>query len=110
MSKKEEFKNFVRANPTLLKHVQAGSMDWQKFYEIYDMYGTNNEVWKEYLMTPQKEQSVDLANFFRGIDLDSIQNSVTSIQRVIGLIQDMSTNKTQINEYKPRPIYKHFED
>ena len=111
MSNKEEFKQFVRENPSLLKHVQNGKMDWQKFYEMYDMYGTDSNVWKEYLTTPAtRETNFDFMNFLKGIDLDSIQNGVSSLQRVVGLLQDMGTNKTQNNEYKPRPIYKHFED
>ena len=36
---KEEFKGFVKENPSLLKYVQNGSKSWQDFYEIYDIYG-----------------------------------------------------------------------
>ncbi len=108
MSKKEEFKQFVRKNPTLLKHVQSGKMNWQKFYEMYDLYGDNNDVWKEYLVPATA--SFDFMEFLKGIDLDSIQNGVNSIQRVVGLLQDMGNNKTTPTEHKPRPIYKHFED
>ena len=111
MSKKEEFKNFVRQHPVLLKHVQSGSMTWQKFFEIYDMYGEDNTAWHDYLATPAvPKENFDLNNFFKSLDLDSIQNGVSSLQRVVGLLQDMSTNKAPTNEYKPRPIYKHFED
>ena len=40
--KQEEFKNFVRTKPELIKYVQNGKMTWQKFYELYDLYGTDN--------------------------------------------------------------------
>ena len=111
MSKKEEFKNFVRQHPVLLKHVQNGEMTWQKFFEIYDMYGEDNSAWQNYLTAPvSTKESFDFSNFFKGLDLDSIQNGVSSLQRVVGLLQDMSSNKTPTSEYKPRPIYKHFED
>ena len=48
----------------------------------------------------------------KNIDLDSIQSGVNSFQRVLGLLgeltsKDQSAPKT---EYKPRPLYKHFED
>ena len=39
--KKEEFKQFVRQNPGLIKYVKSGEMSWQKYYEIYDLYGEN---------------------------------------------------------------------
>ena len=111
MSNKEEFKQFVRENPVLLKHVKSGKMDWQQFYEMYDMYGTDSNVWKEYLTSPVvAKETFDFMNIFKGLDLDSIQNGVSSLQRVVGLLQDMGTNKTPNKEYKPRPIYKHFED
>ena len=44
---KSEFKEFVKNNPRLLTYVNKNEMSWQKFYEMYDMYGSDNEVWKE---------------------------------------------------------------
>ena len=45
---KEEFKNFVRKKPELIKYVNNGSMTWQKFYETYSLYGKENDVWNKY--------------------------------------------------------------
>ena len=87
MNKKDEFKNFVKKNPSLIKHVKDGSMSWQKYYEIYDMYGEDENAWK-----------------------DSIQNGVQSVQRVLSVLGDFGTKETKKEEYKPRPMYKHFED
>ena len=50
---------------------------------------------------------------FKNLDVESIQNGINSVQRVLGLIQEMgSKNKDEVgeSEYKPRPLYKHFED
>ena len=114
MNTKEKFKDFVKGNPVLLKYVQSGKMTWQKFYEIYDMYGENNEAWKDYLKTDVTEktlESFDLVSFIKNLDLDGIQNGVSSIQRVLSLLQDMSQSKTTSSQtYRPRPIYKHFDD
>jgi len=51
-------------------------------------------------------------SFFKALDLDSIQNGISSIQRVLGVFEDLGgKNSGNINdEYKPRPLYKHFED
>ena len=50
-------------------------------------------------------------SFIKSIDVDSVQDGIQSIQRVLGVVQDL-TNKDSVvsDEYKPRPLYKHFED
>ena len=127
MANIEEFKNFVKKNPKLIKYTKKGEMTWQKFYEIYDLYGEDTEAWKPYLSSFEEQASVastaataaslasfsDLMGFLKNVDLDSIQNGVSSIQRVLSVVQDL-TNKENTTEkkteYKPRPLYKHFED
>ena len=120
MSKIDDFKNFVKDNPGLIKYVKNNEMTWQKFYEIYDIYGNENDVWKDFLdVEPirienkdveKNNSSIDFMSWIKGIDLESVREGVNSIQRVIGVLQDFNTNKTSSEEYKPRPIYKHFED
>ena len=48
MSKKEEFKVFVKDHPELINYIKSGDMTWQNFFEIYSIYGTNSEVWNKY--------------------------------------------------------------
>lgn len=116
MTKKEEFKEFVKNNPKLVKHVKDGNSTWQSFYEIYDLYGDDKEAWKEYLpiatATTATLGITDFMNWFKNLDLDTIQNGVNSLQRVLGVVQDLGTKDTSkpTDEYKPRPMYKHFED
>jgi len=118
MANKEEFKNFVRKNPTLVNYVNNNEMTWQKFYEMYDMYGEANDVWKNYTDDVRAAQNgagvlgaADLMKWFKNIDLDSVQNGVTSLQKMVGMIQEFGTkNNTKKEEYKPRPLYKHFDD
>ena len=47
--KKEEFKEFVKKNPKLISYVKSNEMSWQKFYELYDLYGEDENIWKDYL-------------------------------------------------------------
>lgn len=120
MGKKEEFKLFVKENPRLLKHVKNGEMTWQKFYEIYDMYGQDEEVWKEYLTvgavasaTPGAFSFNDMMHWLKNINFDSVQAGIGNLQRVIGMVQDLTNKDTKEElkeEYKPRPLYKHFDD
>lgn len=102
---KEEFKEFVRSNPSLIKYVRNNEMTWQKFYEMFNLYGSDSEVWNEYL----GKSSSDIVKWFKNIDLDNLKEGISNIERVIGVVKDI-TKKEEINEYKPRPMYKHFED
>lgn len=110
---KEEFKKFVKEHPQLLKYVKDNSMTWQKFYEMYDMYGNSDAVWEPYL---KKEvvaatATAGVLDWLKNINLDSVQEGINSVQRVLGMFKDMGgkTSETK-EEYKPRPMYKHFED
>ena len=106
--KKEEFKEFVKKNPILLKYVKDGSMTWQKFYEMFDMYGDDSSAWKDYLSSDvsniaNSSATLGLFDFIKNLDFDSIQ-------RVLSLLQDMSNKNTNNTTYTTRPLYKHFED
>lgn len=117
MNKKEEFKNFVKKNPSLIKHIKTGEMSWQKYYEIYDLYGEDQNAWKDYI---KKENEIDtiagvgaatgFLSWLKTLDLDSIQNGVQSVQRVLSVLGDFGAKEEKKEEYKPRPMYKHFED
>ncbi len=116
MAKIDDFKSFVKNNPRLINHVKSGSMTWQKFYEMYDLYGESNDVWKDYIAAgttaAAAASSSGFLDFFKNIDLDGVQNGVNSIQRVIGVLQEISSKDTKevAKDYKPRPVYKSFDD
>ena len=126
--KKDEFKEFVKKNPKLISYVKNNEMTWQKFYEMYDLYGEDEKVWKDYInITDTKIESSskiaqagiagltlsEVVNFIKNVDLDSLQEGIGNVQRVLGVVQDFSkkdTKQEEKNTYKPRPLYKHFED
>ncbi len=118
---KETFKEFVRKNPKLIKYVNNNQMTWQKFYEMYDMYGEDNSIWNDYLKDDKEIKDVskiaqtigfaDFINWLKTVNLDGLQEGIGNIQRVLGIFQDFTKkDSTPKEEYKPRPIYKHFED
>ena len=114
---KMEFKEFVKKNPNLYRYVKNEEMTWQKFYELFDLYGSDNEIWNQYIKSENKvvetAATFDLLNWLKKINLDEIQDGLNSVGRVVSVLQDLGTNKENNNTnstYKPRPLYKHFDD
>ena len=124
--KKEEFKEFVRKNPKLITYVKNNEMTWQKFYEMYDLYGDINDVWNDYISTKEEVKEEikkttkagiagltlsEVVNWIKNVDLDNLQEGIGNVQRVLGVMQDFTKKDTVEKQvYKPRPLYKHFED
>lgn len=112
MNKIDEFKLFVKKNPHFAIYIKNGSMTWQKFYELYDMYGEDSKIWDEYKEEDKKTTSLsDIINLAKNIDIDKLQTGVDSLSKAMGLFSDLFSNKSNTrNNYKPRAIYKRFDD
>ena len=125
--KKDDFKEFVKKHPNLITYVKNNEMTWQKFYEMYDLYGEDESIWKDYIGLKEENKInnttekvalggltlTEFINFIKKVDLDSLQEGISNVQRVLGVVQDFSKkyNKSeQTSTYKPRPLYRHFED
>lgn len=109
MSTKDSFKEFVKKNPSLSNYVNNGSMTWQKFYEMFDLYGENSSVWDKYLST--STSSFELINWLKNIDVDTVQENINSVRRVLSVLQDLGKSEDmEVSSYQPRPLYRHFED
>lgn len=119
--KQEEFKNFVRTKPELIKFVQNGEMTWQKFYELYDLYGTDENVWNKYILDDRNEVENSISkitNMVKNVDVDSIKSHINTAQKAIDFVTDL-TKKNGVNNphqnlakgpVSPRPLNKFFED
>ncbi len=118
MDKKEEFKKFVKTKPELIDFIKNGDMSWQKFYELYDLYGDDRNVWNKY-NNIKKESNINFGkinDIIKGVNMDSIQEHIGTAQKALGLVQEL-TNKGASNISKvtkgpqsPRPINKFFGD
>ena len=124
MSKKDLFKAFVRSNPNLVNYVSSGEYTWQKFYEMYDIYGENSNIWDKFKEVGDVQNIIDkvtpkttvgdtslkdLFNMIKKIDLDSVKKGTEGLQKAITLFQDIAKPSTS-STYQARPLYQHFED
>ena len=123
MTKIDNFKLFVKNNPNLITYVKNNTMSWQKFYELYDLYGEDNNVWNEYLnkdttvnttKTESKKSNKfsDILDMAKNLDTNKLQDGISSVQKAIGLIGDIlvQDKKPDASTYNPRPIYRRFDD
>lgn len=124
MTKIDDFKLFVKNNPHLITYVRNNAMSWQKFYELYDLYGEDNSIWNEYLNnknttdTTKEQESKksskfsDILDMAKNLDTNKLQDGISSVQKAIGLIGDMlvKDKKPDASTYNPRPIYRRFDD
>ncbi len=119
MSKKEDFKEFVKTKPELISYIKDGQMTWQKFYEIYDLYGDDESAWSDYSRsnnTNIKSSVNTITDMVKKIDVESIQKHINTAQKALGIVQEL-TNKpasaaTNLSKgpLNPRPLNKFFED
>lgn len=113
---KELFKSFVKLHPELADAVMSDKTTWQKLYELFDMYGENSSVWDKYItksisLTKSDTSFSELISMIKKVDLESVQKGVNSLQKTIGLLQDIGIGTvTKEKTYEPRPLYRHFED
>ena len=116
MTNKENFKKFVSSKPSLATYVENGSMTWQKFYEMYDLYGENSEVWDKYLNKNRESNNAfpKINDLIKNVDLNSIKEHISTAQKALDFVQELtskdSVNKVAKTVVSPRPINKFFED
>ena len=123
---KIEFKEFVKRNNNLISVVEKGETTWQKLYELYDLYGENNSIWDKYLSNNVNNSSnnninfsnisssvKEIMNFFKGIDLNTVQKGLNGLDKAIEAFKDILPDKTKVPTdipYEPRPNFKFYED
>lgn len=122
MATKDEFKNFAKTHPELVHYIKNGESTWQKFFEIYDIYGEDENAWQDYFKKTDtsSSSSYNFKSFtdkLKNIDLSAIQEHIGTAQKALGIVQELTTKGTgaavgaeAAEIVNPRPINKIFED
>ena len=112
---KEDFKNFVNNHKELITYVNQDKMTWQKFYDIYTLYGENSDVWDEYFRKEDNNKSnislKDIIDSLKKLDADEVQKNINSLNKILSLVSTLISKDNNVQEeYEPMPLYKKFED
>ena len=102
MSKKEEFKKFISNHIEIAEYVKDNKISWQSLYELYDLYGEKEEIWNKYINNHKESINIKgLLNTLKSINLDSLEENISSIQKAIGLLEVFTKKEVQ-EDIKPK--------
>ena len=116
MAKKDDFKTFVSKKPELVDYIENGQMSWQKFYELYDIYGEDSSVWDKYHRKSVNESSDGVSKInelFKNVDINSIKEHINTAQKALDFVQELTGKAPSVSAktpITPRPLNKFFED
>ena len=125
MTKKEEFKDFVKLNPEFAYSVKNGKTTWQELYQIYDLYGKESNLFDQYRKTKVTDSIVnnlgvkDIVNSLKNINIDVLQENLNGLGKAVSFIEDLTNTfkrdeKKAENESKKKgrvePINRFFDD
>lgn len=119
MSKKDNFKEFIKNKPELVEYIKNKEMTMQSFYEIYDIYGEDENAWKSYVRKDDNSNILNpskLTDIMKNLNLDEIQKHINTAQKALGVVEDLTSKGTNSisNAIKgplsSRPLNKFFED
>ncbi|MEK6453948.1 YlbD family protein [Caldifermentibacillus hisashii] len=113
----EQFKNFVKKHPELIKEVRTGKNTWQELYEEWYLLGEDDPKWAKYSKTGKttsiKEETKSnnesknalfnqLITYLKNMDVNQLQHylgqmseAIDSVQQLLGQIRDTDQNKTE---------------
>ena len=88
MTKVDNFKEFVKKNQVLVTYVKENKMTWQKFYELYDLYGEDNNIWNEYLKKEEPQTKVNNTKPSSLSNIMEMAKNIDALTKELGVIKE----------------------
>ncbi len=102
MNKFEEFKAFAHTKPFLKERVSRHETTWQELYERYDIYGEDDEVFKEKPPedTSSKKEEKDtkdgglgsLFDVIASFDADKISEGLNGMKKILNVLAEVTAS------------------
>lgn len=124
-SKLNEFKEFIKTKEHLQKKVKQGTTTWQELYEHYDLFGEDDEIFKEEANesendTKEEEESEtksdesvsSLFSLLSGLDVDKLSDGLNSMKKVLNILSEVTKqdDKTSFSKRKQSRPYQKEDD
>ncbi len=124
-SKLNEFKEFIKSKEFLQKKVKSGETSWQELYEHYDLFGEDDELFKEEIPvekennTEEKKVEEDkddtvssLFGLLSGLDVDKLTDGLNSMKKVLNILSEVTKqdDKTSFSKRKQSRPYQKEDD
>lgn len=119
--KVNEFKEFVRKNPQLIKEVRAEKTTWQELFEDWYILGEDDPRWDEYKTSTNSTTNEtsdedsksnqaflnNILNSLKKMDMNQVQYYIGQLHDALGTAQNLltqfQTNATKQEEPKQEP-------
>lgn len=102
MNKLEEFKEFAKTKSFLKTYVEIGKYTWQDLFERYDIYGPDDDVFKEEkeneerneedeTKTSEKKEGLgSILDAISGFDADKISEGLNGMKKILGILSEVT--------------------
>ncbi|MBA2870684.1 putative PurR-regulated permease PerM [Anoxybacillus calidus] len=91
----EQFKQFVKRHPKMIKEVRNGNKTWKEFYEDWYLFGEEDEIWEKYKGAKEEETSTSngfmskIVSSLKNMDVNNLEKHIASFQEAISAIQSV---------------------
>jgi arginyl-tRNA--protein-N-Asp/Glu arginylyltransferase len=91
----EQFKQFVKRHPKMIKEVRSGNKTWKEFYEDWYLFGEEDEIWEQYKEAKEEETSTSkgfmskIVSSLKNIDVNDLEKHIANFQEAISAIQNV---------------------
>ena len=126
MASFDDFKKFIFDKPFLKEKVKKGETTWQELFERYDLYGEEDEIFKQVEVKEEdvkEENKADeqdnnedgLSSFFNmisGIDVDKISDGLNGMKKILNILSEvtMTEDVTSFSKRRSQKPYKGDDD
>lgn len=110
----EQFKQFVKEHPNLIKLVRDEESTWQELYEEWYLLGEDDPKWEKYKKgnttetienkDDEKKWVQQFSGFLKKMDVNQMQNHINNLSQAVGAIQGLLAQFQGSSQQQNEPV------